>query len=68
VEATKWYRLAAESDNAEAQNELGRSYQFGWGVDKDLPKALEWYRKAAAQGNETAKENLKRIEGAKDEK
>ena len=35
----------------------------GLGVAKDLTEAKKWYEKAAAQGNETAKKNLKRLNG-----
>lgn len=41
---------AAAAGDARSQTVLGNMYHDGWGVDKDITKALEWYRKAADQG------------------
>jgi TPR repeat protein len=60
-EAIKWYKLAAEKENASAQYELGMCYYFGTGVDKDLQTARSWFEKAAAQGNKDAAEKLKEL-------
>jgi serine/threonine protein kinase len=57
-EALKWYNKAAARGNAEAQNELGRFYQFGWGVEKDNAQAVQWFRKASDQGLAEAQANL----------
>jgi len=35
--------------------------EYGKGVAKDLPQAIEWYRKAAEQGVEPARDALKRL-------
>ncbi len=43
-------RKEAEAGNVNAQWEVGKAYDFGWGVTKDVVKAVEWYQKAAAQG------------------
>ena len=48
-EAVKWYRKAAEQNDAEAQNDLGACYANGQGVAKDEAEAVKWYRKAAEQ-------------------
>jgi TPR repeat protein/serine/threonine protein kinase len=56
--AAQLYGKAAERGNAYAQNELGRLYQQGLGVDKDEVKAVEWFRKAADQGLAMAEANL----------
>jgi len=40
---------AAKGD-AKAQTALGNMYHDGFGVEKDIAKALEWYRKAVDQG------------------
>ena len=54
----KWYRLAAEQGNADAQNNLGVMYQYGDGVLQDYAEAVKWYRLAAEQGDAEAQNNL----------
>jgi TPR repeat protein len=49
-EAVKWYRKAAEQNDAAAQNNLGRVNYFGLGVPKDNIEAMQWWLKAANQG------------------
>jgi hypothetical protein len=58
VEAAQWYRKAAEQGDGDGQNDLGRMYQSGWGVDKDFAQAANWYRKGADQGEDWAQNNL----------
>lgn len=48
--AVKWYRIAAEQGNADAQINLGNAYTKGASVEQDDAKAVEWYMKAAEQG------------------
>ena len=45
----KWYRKAAEQNDAKAQYNLGVCYDNGQGVAKDEVEAVKWYRKAAEQ-------------------
>jgi TPR repeat protein len=40
---------------------LGGMYEHGYGVAKDLEKAIYWYCKAAALGDDDAKKDLKRL-------
>ena len=47
AEALKWYRLAAEQGNANAQDNLGVMYANGHGVPQDDAEAVKWYRLAA---------------------
>lgn len=56
--AAKRYRRLAERGSAEAQNRLGRLYEWGRGVPKDEAEAARWYRKAAEQGVPEAQTNL----------
>ncbi len=49
-EAVKWYRKAAELEDADAQFRLGGCYASGEGVEQDPQEAVKWYRKAAEQG------------------
>jgi TPR repeat protein len=58
IEAVKWYRLAAEQGNAEAQYYLGVSYDIGEGVSQDKIEAVKWYRLAAEQGHAEAQDML----------
>jgi len=49
-DAEKWFRLAAEQGDADAQFWLGIAYQRGWFGGFDDREAFQWLRKAAAQG------------------
>lgn len=51
--AMKWYRMAADGGNADAQNSLGSILQ----EDGKYLEALSWYEKAAAQGHAQATNN-----------
>ena len=48
--ALKWYRMAVEQGDGQAQFNLGVLYWNGQGVAKDPTKALQWYEKAWKQG------------------
>ena len=48
----KWYRLAAEQGDANAQFNLGAMYAFGAGVQKDYVYAHMWGNLATSNGNE----------------
>jgi len=48
-EAARWYRLAGEQGNVNAQNNLGTMYADGQGVKKDDAEAVRWYRMTAEQ-------------------
>ena len=50
AEAAKWYRLAANQGDANAQYNLGATYENGRGVPQDYAEAVKWYRLAADQG------------------
>ena len=58
VEAAKWFRMAAEQEDADAQWVLGNMYHQGEGVPKDYAENIKWYRKAAMQGHVEAQYNL----------
>uniref|UniRef100_A0A914V047 Sel1 repeat family protein n=1 Tax=Plectus sambesii TaxID=2011161 RepID=A0A914V047_9BILA len=57
-EAEKWYRKAAEQEDATAQYQLGLMYEHGMGVPQSSEEAVKWYKKAAEQGDEKAQYNL----------
>ena len=44
------YRAGAQAGIAEDQYNLGASYRWGVGMEKNLPLAVQWIRKAADQG------------------
>ena len=54
AEAVRWYRLAAEQGDANAQYNLGVRYGAGEGVPPDDAEAVRWFRLAAEQGDATA--------------
>jgi TPR repeat protein len=56
--AVKWYTLAAEQGNANAQISLGVMYAKGDGVLQDFATARKWFTLAAEQGDEYAQYNL----------
>ena len=58
TEAVKWYRLAADQGNADAQKAMGNMYNAGKGLLQDYAKAASWYRLASEQGNAQAQYNL----------
>jgi TPR repeat protein len=57
-EAIKWYRLAAEQGDSDAQGNLGVFYEKGQGVPQDYEEAVKWFRLAANQGDADAQHRL----------
>lgn len=57
-EYIKGLRRIAESGESWAQNEMGRCYALGDGVQRDAEKAFEWFEKAADNGFPIAQCNL----------
>ena len=49
--AVKWYQIAAEQGNIEAQQNMGHICRRGEGAEQNYEKAIEWYLKAAEQGD-----------------
>ncbi len=45
AEAVKWFRLAAEQGNANAQQNFGFMYLEGRGVPQDFVEAMKWFAK-----------------------
>lgn len=60
-EARHRYEQAADRNDADALNNLGRLYQNGWGVSVDLVKARQLYQRAADLGSEVGRGNLARL-------
>jgi len=56
--AMRWYLKAVEDGDATANWNIGRLYEFGFGVPKDLTKAKSWYQKAADKGVMEAQDSL----------
>ena len=57
-EAARWFGLAAEQGDAQAQFNLGNMHSEGQGVPQDYGEAVKWYRRAADQGDPQAQYNL----------
>jgi TPR repeat protein len=58
AEAMKWYRKAADQNDADAQNNLAVMYEKGQGVTQSYAEAVKWYHKAAEQNQIVAQYNL----------
>lgn len=58
AEAKKWYKLAAENGDRDAQSELAFLYYTGRGGEQDLKKSFSWYKKSAEQGLAVAQYSL----------
>lgn len=58
VEAVRWYRLAAERGDRQAQFAMGVAHLNGVGAPRDRKTAREWLQKAAAQNHGGALYNL----------
>ncbi|MCQ2070005.1 MAG: sel1 repeat family protein [archaeon] len=56
------FKKSAESGNAQSMYILGRYYEDGIGMEKNVEAAKEWYAKAAEQGNEAAKRALEALD------
>ncbi|QDU33699.1 Putative beta-lactamase HcpC precursor [Poriferisphaera corsica] len=56
--ARQWYEIAAKGGSHEALNQLGRIYQHGLGVEKDLQQALGIYQMAMKKGVPIAMVNV----------
>lgn len=46
-EAIEAFQTLAQGGHVESQYELGRCFDIGFGVDRDMKKAVEWYTHAA---------------------
>ncbi len=51
-------KAKAEAGDAVAQSNLGKSYEFGQGVEQDFKEAVKWYQKAADQGDANGQTSL----------
>lgn len=57
-EAKKYWLMAAEQGDREAQNNLGYLFYSGYGGQKDFTEAARYWRLSAEQGNAEAQFNL----------
>ena len=58
AEAVKWLEKAGGMGISNAYYYLGLAFDNGWGVEKDVPKAVDAYEKAVAMGHAPAMNNL----------
>lgn len=54
VHAVRWFKVAADKENKDAQSILGLMYLNGLGVKRDITLARAWLGKAAALGDKQA--------------
>jgi TPR repeat protein len=64
--AMRWYLKAVEDGDAQANWNIGRLYEFGFGLPKDLTAAKTWYQKAADKGVLEAQDSLANLGHNKD--
>jgi TPR repeat protein len=57
-QSAKWFKLAAEKNDAVAENGLGIAYLYGLGVPKDPATAIKWFRNSSEAGCPAARINL----------
>jgi hypothetical protein len=57
VKAVYWWNEAAKQGYTLAYNSMGIAYKLGWGVDKDMKKAIEYLKKGAESGDAKAQCN-----------
>ena len=63
--AFSWWKVAAERNNAMAQNNLGWAFLYGIGTEKNIDKASQWFEKAVNQNDDLDARELaiKNLEG-----
>ncbi|MEZ5362483.1 MAG: hypothetical protein R2748_09170 [Bryobacterales bacterium] len=49
--AARWYLVAAQAGNADAQCRLAALYERGAGLPRNLEEAMRWRLRAASQGD-----------------
>lgn len=52
--AARWYRKAADAGSSTAWHALGLLYSEGWGVRRDVPRALAYYRRVWRKDGDTS--------------
>lgn len=52
------FKTAADMGTVPAERVLGLCYENGWGVEKDIDKAILWFQKAADDGNFNAQRSI----------
>jgi len=67
LEAVRWFNLAAERGDVQAQMHLGDMYQQGRFVTKNYVEALRWFNLAATQGLTSVTINISCITGTEQE-
>ncbi|KAG0251440.1 hypothetical protein DFQ27_008760 [Actinomortierella ambigua] len=61
AEAMILLRKSVEQGSTCGQHILGEMYEYGRGVDRDIPQAIEWYSKAAEKGDEDARKRMEKL-------
>ena len=58
TESLRTNKHLAEAGDSEGQCQLGKHFDYGWGVERDAVEAVKWYEKAALQGHIEAQHAL----------
>jgi uncharacterized protein len=64
TEAVQWYQRAAQQNHDDGLFNLGRAYENGIGIGRDLGQARSYYERAAALGSKPARDALSNLGGA----
>jgi TPR repeat protein len=62
VQAMKWYRMAADQNDATGLYLVGRMYEEGRGVPASTEEAKKWYLTAAQKGSPQARAALRKLQ------
>ena len=50
----RWFLASAQGGHSNAQKQVGCHYGFGWGVERNIAKAIFWLNKSIRQGDQVA--------------
>ncbi|MBQ2616932.1 MAG: sel1 repeat family protein, partial [Synergistaceae bacterium] len=65
AKAAEIFTASAKNGHAPSQYMIGRMYEHGQGVSRNVDTAREWYTESSNNGDSRAKKALKRLSGSK---
>ncbi len=65
AKAAEIFTSSAKNGHAPSQYMIGRMYEHGQGVSRNIDTAREWYTESSNNGDSRAKKALKRLSGSK---
>jgi TPR repeat protein len=61
IEATNWYKVAADLGHGDCCQKLGTRYRYGWGCTRSIQNAIRYYELAIIYGHTPAYHELAEI-------